>query len=74
MDVVRNGRARPLPTNDPVVMAMRGEMDTLRGRLFVAVEATGMPEKQANAFKQLVRTTTYDSQAILESILKAGER
>lgn len=50
--------------------AVREDMNRLRGRLFGAVEATGMPVKQERAFKGLIRQTTYDAQANLESIIR----
>ena len=37
---------------------VRDEMNTLRGHLFEAVEATGMPATQESAFKGLIRTYT----------------
>lgn len=49
---------------------VREHMNRLRGRLFGAVEATGMPLKQQNAVKGLIRTLTYDLQADLEETLK----
>ena len=45
-------------------------MNRLRGRLFQAIEATGMEQKQEDAIKGLIRQLTYDSQANLESILR----
>lgn len=52
------------------IKEVRDDMNRLRGRLFGAVEATGMEEKQANAFKGLIRQMTYDAQANLESTLR----
>lgn len=45
-------------------------MNRLRGRLFGAIEATGMKEKQENAIKGLIRQLTYDAQRDLESLLR----
>lgn len=59
--------------SDSTVSILREDMNRLRGRLFQAVEACGLPEKQERAFKGLIRQTTYDAQADLESALK-GER
>jgi hypothetical protein len=56
-------------TPDPV-MQMRDHMNRLRGRLFGAIEATGMPQKQENAIKGLIRQLTYDAQADLEESLQ----
>lgn len=58
------------PKVDPGVLAMREELNRLRGRLFGLVESWGLPERQENACKQLVRSITYDSQAKLERILR----
>jgi len=49
-------------------------MNRLRGRLFGCVEAAGLPEKQENALKGLIRQLTYDSQANLEAALHGEER
>lgn len=54
---------------DPIA-AVRDDMNRLRGRLFGALEATGMPVKQENAIKGLVRQLTYDTQANLEAMLR----
>lgn len=48
-------------------------MDQIRGRLFMAIEAVGLPKSQENAFKGIVRTFSYESQARLESILRGDE-
>lgn len=48
-------------------------MDTLRGRLFMAIEAAGLRPKQEEALKRLVRTLSYDDQAKLESIFRGDE-
>lgn len=53
---------------------MRDHMNRLRGRLFGAVEATGMPAKQENATKGLIRNLTYDAQADLEAALRGDPR
>lgn len=60
-----------LPTSgrDPID-TLRDDMNRLRGRLFGAIEATGMPEKQERAIKGLIRQLTYDAQADLESTLR----
>lgn len=55
---------------DTTIKQVRDDMNRLRGRLFGAVEATGMPEKQEDAFKGLIRQMTYDAQANLEGILR----
>jgi hypothetical protein len=55
---------------DDPVQAMREHFNRLRGRLFGAIEATGMPKEQQNAVKGLVRHLTYDAQADLEETLK----
>lgn len=60
-------------SQDAGITQIRQGMDRLRGRLFHAVEALGLPERQETAFKGLVRTLTYEDQARLESILRGGE-
>lgn len=55
---------------DEPVAVMREHMNRLRGRLFGTIEAVGLPQKQENAIKGLIRTTTYDLQADLEETLK----
>jgi hypothetical protein len=52
--------------------AVRTDMNRLRGRLFGAIEATGMSSKQENAIKGLIRHLTYDAQANLESIVRGN--
>lgn len=51
-------------------MAIREDMNRLRGRMFEAIEAAGLPDKQEDALKRLIRQQTYDSQANLESIVR----
>lgn len=60
--------------NTQAIAAMRDHMNRLRGRLFGAIEATGMPTKQENAAKGLIRNLTYDAQADLESALRRSPR
>jgi hypothetical protein len=54
---------------DPITV-LREDMNRLRGRLFQLVEAAGLDEKQEQALKGCIRTTTYDSQASLEAMLR----
>lgn len=61
-------------SQDAAIKEMRDDMNRLRGRLFGAVEATGMPTKQENALKGLIRQLTYDTQANLESHLRRNGR
>ena len=49
-----------------------GLRSTVRGRLFGAIEAVGLPERQENAIKGLIRQLTYDAQADLEAALRGG--
>ena len=51
----------------------REHMNRLRGRLFGALEAVGMPDKQETAAKSLVRQITYDLQADIESVLRGTD-
>lgn len=52
------------------IQSVRDDMNRLRGRLFEAVEAVGLPLKQENAIKGLVRNLTYDAQRNLEATLR----
>jgi hypothetical protein len=52
---------------------MRDDMGRLRGRLFEAIEAAGLPERQEDALKRIIRRETYDAQTSLEEALKTGE-
>jgi hypothetical protein len=52
---------------------MRDEFSRLRRNLFEMVEATGMPKRQEDAWKSVIRTVTYDSQAAVEGALRRGE-
>lgn len=49
---------------------MHEEHDRLRGRLFEAIEAFGLVQRQEDAAKRLIRRITYESQARLEAILR----
>lgn len=57
-------------SQDKAISQVRDDMNRLRGRLFGAIESWGLPTKQENAAKGLVRHLTYDSQASLESTLR----
>ncbi|MCU1500596.1 MAG: hypothetical protein JWM47_4549 [Acidimicrobiales bacterium] len=61
-------------TNDKAIGQMREDMNRLRGRLFGAIEAIGLPEKQETAIKGLIRQLTYAGQADLESTLRGVAR
>ncbi len=50
---------------------VREDFNRLRGRLFGSIEAVGLPAKQENALKGLIRVTTYDCQANLEQTLRS---
>lgn len=56
--------------NDDALTVMREDYNRLRGRLFGAIEAIGLPIRQENAIKGLIRHLTYDSQANLEAALR----
>lgn len=45
-------------------------MNRVRGRLFGAIEAAGLPTRQENALKGLIRQSTYDAQNDLEQMLR----
>ncbi|CAB4197599.1 hypothetical protein UFOVP1313_21 [uncultured Caudovirales phage] len=56
--------------SEAAITAVREDMNRLRGRLFGAVEAIGLPDKQENAIKGLIRQLTYDAQSDLEAVLR----
>ncbi len=56
--------------NDDAIEGVRDGLNRLRGRLFGAIEAVGLPLKQENAIKGLIRSASYDVQSDLESILR----
>jgi hypothetical protein len=62
--------AAPTSATDPAIRLVREEFNRVRGRMFQAIEAVGLPDKQERAMKGLVRSLTYDAQAGLESILR----
>lgn len=55
------------------IQELRDDMNRLRGTLFGAIEAVGLPEKQENALKGLVRQLSYDAQGHIESALRRAE-
>lgn len=55
---------------DRAISALRTDMNRLRGKLFGAIEAAGLPSRQENALKGLIRQLTYDAQADVESTLR----
>lgn len=57
-------------TAEATIAIVRDDMNRLRGRLFQAIEAAGLPTRQETAIKGLVRNVTYDSQAGLEAALR----
>jgi hypothetical protein len=56
--------------SDEVVREMREGLNRLRGHLFGAIESWGLPEKQTNGAKSVVRNLTYAAQADLEQTLR----
>jgi hypothetical protein len=54
-----------------LIEQIRQDFDRLRGRLFQAIEATGMPARQEDAVKGLVRVLSYDTQGRLEARLRS---
>ena len=53
---------------------LRDGMNRLRGRLFQAVEATGIEDGHQTAIKGLIRSITYDLQADIEGGLRNARR
>lgn len=51
---------------------MNSELNRMRGKLFEVVEAVGLPEIQEEAFKRLVRRTSFDSQNLIASALRGS--
>jgi hypothetical protein len=49
---------------------LESEMNRLRGKLFETVEAVGLPERQEEALKRLIRRQSYDSQNLCVSALR----
>lgn len=56
------------------IQDFRDGMNRLRGRLFQAVEATGVEESHQTAIKGLIRSLTYDMQAEIEGALRNARR
>jgi hypothetical protein len=54
----------------PAVVELREQMDKLRGRLFQRIESFGLEPKHESACKGVIRQTTYDAQAEIESKLR----
>jgi hypothetical protein len=52
-----------------MIHELRQNFTRLRGRLFELAEASGMSEKQEEAFKKLIRELTYDAQYNLQRAL-----
>jgi hypothetical protein len=62
-------RLTPTDRGDAVSL-IREDFSRLRGRLFQALEATALPDRQLEAIKGLVRRMTCDSQARLEAMAR----
>lgn len=60
----------PTDGTERAVQQVRESMNRVRGRLFGAIEAAGLPDRQTNALKGLVRQTTYDAQTEMEQTLR----
>ena len=59
-------------SQETAIQAVRDSMNRVRGRMFEAIEAAGLPDKQEEAIKRLIRHCTYETQADLESVLREG--
>lgn len=46
------------------------DFNRLRGRLFGAIDSWGLPEKQEEAIKKIVRRETYDAHTNLVAVLR----
>lgn len=62
------------PTLDTAIQELRDSFNRLRGRLFEAVEATGVEDKHQLAMKGLIRGLSYDLQGELEACLRRAQR
>ena len=56
------------------IQDFRDGMNRLRGRLFQAVEATGINDGHQTAIKGLIRSLTYDLQADVEASIRNARR
>lgn len=61
-------------SEESLIKEVRDDMNRMRGLLFGAVESIGLPTKQENAFKGVVRTLTYDAQSHLEATIRNNGR
>lgn len=52
------------------ISTVRDTMSSLRGRLFMTIEAAGLDDLQETAIKGLIRTATYDAQTTLEAAIR----
>jgi hypothetical protein len=60
-------------TKSTAIQAVRDDMNRLRGKLFGAIEAAGLPQRQEDALKRIIRQQTYATQADVESALRRKE-
>lgn len=60
-------------TRARAVGEIRDSFNRMRGQLFMSIEAVGLPDRQEDAFKGLVRQMTYQAQADLEAIIRRGD-
>jgi hypothetical protein len=60
--------------NDPAITEVREGFNHIRLGMFNAIEAVGLPRKQENALKALIRQLTYDAQGNLEAALRRSPR
>lgn len=58
---------------ETALIASNLEHNRLRGRLYETVEAVGLPEKQEDAIKRLIRRQTYDSQGAVQAALRGED-
>jgi hypothetical protein len=56
------------------IRQVRLEMNALRGRLFQFSEAIGLPERQEDAMKGLIRHITNEAQSNIEAVLREASR
>ena len=55
-----------------MIQQARDEFGRMRAHLFEMIEAAGLPQRQEDGLKGLIRTITYESQASVEAALRRG--
>lgn len=69
--MIQNGTR---PETELAIKEVRDGFNRIRGGLFSAAEAVGLPTKQENALKGLIRQLTYDAQSNIEGALRGEHK